>query len=177
MPKLRELLKEKSELEMTPMIDVTFLLLVFFLCTLRFKTLEGKLSAYLPKDVGSAPRASEPLEKVEVVIRVLEPGARLVPGSSLPREDGDPGRFVFGNDRRVEYGVATFATTDAAALAERLRSIRGQRLAARPLAPVPVSIDARAGTIASDVTRALDAVLEAGFTDVTFVAARDERTR
>ncbi len=34
------------------MIDVTFLLLIFFMCTLNFRTLEGHLSAYLPKDAG-----------------------------------------------------------------------------------------------------------------------------
>ncbi|MDF1837417.1 MAG: biopolymer transporter ExbD, partial [Planctomycetota bacterium] len=39
-------------MDMTPMIDVTFLLLIFFMCTLKFKVLEGKLTAYLPKDVG-----------------------------------------------------------------------------------------------------------------------------
>ena len=44
--------KETCDLPMTPMIDVTFLLLIFFMCTLKFKTLEGKLAAYLPKDVG-----------------------------------------------------------------------------------------------------------------------------
>jgi len=172
MPKLRDLANEKNELELTPMIDVTFLLLIFFLCTLRFKTLEGKLSAYLPKDVGVAPSPSEPLERVEVAIRVLEPGTRLVPGSAgVPRAPADPGRFVYGDDRRVQFAVATFVTSDVDALEERLGSIRRQRLAARPGAPVPLSIDALPGTIASDVTRVLDAVLAAGFTDVTFVGA------
>ena len=54
-------------MEMTPMIDVTFLLLIFFLCTIKFKTLEGKLSAYLPEGRGREhqPRA-EPKEKVEI---------------------------------------------------------------------------------------------------------------
>ena len=41
--------------DLTPMIDVTFLLLIFFLCSIQFKVLEGKLSTYLPKDVGGAP--------------------------------------------------------------------------------------------------------------------------
>ncbi|MEL6716433.1 MAG: biopolymer transporter ExbD, partial [Planctomycetota bacterium] len=46
---LAKIADEKHELEMTPMIDVTFLLLIFFMCTLKFKVLEGKLGAYLPK--------------------------------------------------------------------------------------------------------------------------------
>ncbi|MHC4597463.1 MAG: ExbD/TolR family protein [Planctomycetota bacterium] len=41
---------EPPELSMTPMIDVTFLLLVFFMVTSRFKTLEGKLSVFMPND-------------------------------------------------------------------------------------------------------------------------------
>ncbi|MHC4597460.1 MAG: ExbD/TolR family protein [Planctomycetota bacterium] len=40
------------EPNMTPMIDVCFQLLIFFMVTSKFKTLEGKLAAYLPKDKG-----------------------------------------------------------------------------------------------------------------------------
>lgn len=49
---LGKLANEQAEVDMTPMIDVTFLLLIFFMCTLHFKTLEGILQANLPKDVG-----------------------------------------------------------------------------------------------------------------------------
>ena len=41
-------------MDMTPMIDVVFLLIIFFLC-IDFKILEAKLPAYLPKDKGSQP--------------------------------------------------------------------------------------------------------------------------
>ena len=34
---------EPVETDMTPMIDVTFQLIIFFICTIKFKTLEGKL--------------------------------------------------------------------------------------------------------------------------------------
>jgi len=37
--RIKEINEEEHELEMTPMIDVTFLLLIFFMCTLKFKTL------------------------------------------------------------------------------------------------------------------------------------------
>lgn len=40
-------------MEFTPMIDVVFLLLIFFMCTLKFKTLESKLATYLPTDKGT----------------------------------------------------------------------------------------------------------------------------
>ncbi|MCI0342172.1 MAG: biopolymer transporter ExbD [Planctomycetales bacterium] len=41
-----------TDLNMTPMIDCVFQLLIFFMCATKFKTLEGKLLAYLPKDKG-----------------------------------------------------------------------------------------------------------------------------
>ncbi|MCI0342170.1 MAG: biopolymer transporter ExbD [Planctomycetales bacterium] len=40
------------DLNMTPMIDCVFQLLIFFMCATKFKTLEGKLLAYLPKTMG-----------------------------------------------------------------------------------------------------------------------------
>ncbi len=62
---------EATEADMTPMIDVTFQLIIFFICTIKFKTLEGKLETQLPKDVGvnSSP-VDILLEKVEIYINV-----------------------------------------------------------------------------------------------------------
>ncbi|MHC5209383.1 MAG: ExbD/TolR family protein [Planctomycetota bacterium] len=60
---------EEVDADMTPMIDVTFQLIIFFICTIKFKTLEGKLETQLPKDVGvnSAP-VDALLDKVEIYI-------------------------------------------------------------------------------------------------------------
>ena len=43
---------EDMIMDITPMIDVVFQLLIFFMVAAKFKTLEGKLLAYLPKDKG-----------------------------------------------------------------------------------------------------------------------------
>jgi len=60
---------EEVEMELTPMIDVVFLLLIFFIVTMKFKVLEGKLATELPKDVGvNAGEVEELLEKVEIKI-------------------------------------------------------------------------------------------------------------
>ena len=40
------------ELQMAPMIDVIFQLIIFFMCSIHFKSLEGKLYSYLPKEKG-----------------------------------------------------------------------------------------------------------------------------
>ena len=59
--------QEEADVDMTPMIDVVFLLIIFFLC-IDFKTLEAKLPAYLPKDKGSQTTESEPVEQLSVKI-------------------------------------------------------------------------------------------------------------
>ena len=92
MSRSKDLDRDECEMEMTPMIDVVFLLLIFFMCTLKFKTLEGKLSAYLPKDVGVRPIKQPPLDKVDILVRVSEPGTKLQPGKSpLDRQVYGPG--------------------------------------------------------------------------------------
>ena len=61
---------EEVPMELTPMIDVVFLLLIFFIVTIKFKVLEGKLETELPKDVGvNAGEVEELLEKIEIDIR------------------------------------------------------------------------------------------------------------
>ena len=74
---VEDMAKEEVKMDMTPMIDVVFQLIIFFMCNIKYKTLEGRLDAFLPKDVGvnSAP-ATQPPEKVEVVIKVVEIGER-----------------------------------------------------------------------------------------------------
>ena len=52
----------KAEADMTPMIDVVFLLLIFFMLATKFKMPEGTLRSYLPKNRGesnSRPMLSE----------------------------------------------------------------------------------------------------------------------
>jgi biopolymer transport protein ExbD len=66
--KTRNRAAEEVEMQMTPLIDVTFLLLIFFLCSIKFKMLDGKLAAYLPRNEGVNPSpVVEPfLEKINI---------------------------------------------------------------------------------------------------------------
>ena len=63
-------------LNMTPMIDIVFQLIVFFLLTLEFKDLDRRIDAQLPKDRGSPPTAQTPppLEKIRVKLFRVHPG-------------------------------------------------------------------------------------------------------
>ncbi|MGE4158432.1 MAG: ExbD/TolR family protein [Planctomycetota bacterium] len=55
---------KKTEGDMTPMIDCVFLLLIFFVVSCKFKTSEGHLDVFLPKDEGQS--ASRPVTAEEL---------------------------------------------------------------------------------------------------------------
>lgn len=104
-------IKEEIKMELTPMIDVTFLILIFFLCTLKFKTLEGKLLSYLPQDQGLTSKPDPiPKEDAEIRIRVprtewkknepLERTVQFMKGSTN-HEFGRSTGVVIGSDGRV----------------------------------------------------------------------------
>ncbi len=167
--KFDEIMDEKCELQMTPMIDVTFLLLIFFMCTLKFKVLEGKLGAYLPKDVGVNPQDAEPKEKVDIRLDVVTVGNKMRYDNesrrAVPYTQADADndlRFFYDDSRVVRYTVGPKRFTDLAEVTKALQSI----LAREP--DKEATIDPRTGVTNKDVVEALDAVMFAGYKNVTF---------
>ena len=63
----------EEELEITPMIDVVFLLLIFFIFATKFPKQEGKLEASLPSS-----RSSGKTESTIVVIEITGDGKLMV---------------------------------------------------------------------------------------------------
>jgi len=57
---------EQPTLNLTPMIDVVFLLLFFFMTVSRFSALEGMLPAKLPAQAAAAPTAEIPRTPLRV---------------------------------------------------------------------------------------------------------------
>ena len=171
MSMLQELVDDNCELEMTPMIDVTFLLLIFFLCTLKFKTLEGKLAAYLPKDVGVNSSDSEPRDKVEMTIWLVNEGEKRDPNDASKPWKGGEARFQYVN-RVVEYDINGFRTRDLDVLYEQIK----RRLEAAPSSEEKpdATIDPRTGTVYGDVVLVLDKAIEAEFESVTFVGSFED---
>src|SRR5215813_13085619 len=49
-------------INVVPMVDVIFCLCVFFMCSFKFKQLEGAFNSWLPKDKGSKGEPGEPKE-------------------------------------------------------------------------------------------------------------------
>ena len=152
--------------DMTPMIDVTFQLLIFFMLTIEFKTLEGKLAAYLPKDVGVNQTEAEPKEKVEIKIKVVEEGSKVDPFTpSMPWTGTGP--YKFGNDRVVTYSIGPRTTRDTEELRRRLQELY------RADPEQAATIDPQTGTVYEDVVEILDVAIQVGYEDITFIGARD----
>lgn len=149
--------------DLTPMIDVTFLILIFFMLTIRFRTLEGKLDAQLPKNVGVNPTHSEPIERARVVIEVLAEGTRLQADSDSAWNGRGPHRF--GPDRRLRYSCGPRSSEDIAAVSTYLRSLR-------ELDPTTeLVVDARGDTVYADAIAVIDMGSALGYQSITLAGA------
>ncbi len=74
------------EINVVPMVDVIFCLCLFFMCSMHFKQLEGKIETWLPKDrgVNAGPPASVVLEEIRVFMRWTESGTVRKVGNRSP---------------------------------------------------------------------------------------------
>ncbi len=128
--------------DLTPMIDVVFLLLVFFVCTMSFKVLQGRLDTELPKGVGpSAGEVVDLLEPIDLYVR------------------NDP--FARGGTRvRVGAGASYEVSKLPSVLA-----------AARAVAPeAPVVLHADDPVTHGQVVSVVDACLAGGLDAIRFAA-------
>jgi len=56
-------------INVVPMVDVIFCLCVFFMCSFKFKQIEGKFDSWLPKDKGlGAMSADQVITEIRVAI-------------------------------------------------------------------------------------------------------------
>ena len=166
---LEEIAEETYEMEMTPMIDVTFLLLIFFILTLKFKVLEGKLAAYLPKDVGVNTTQAEPIEKIEITIRVV-PGKEGVKVYATGEGVGQPWKGEKDRRFKIQEGTRELVYSIGPRKYDNVEDVRDRlKVLYKQNEERPSTIDARQGTYYADIVPILDATIEAGYTDITFV--------
>jgi hypothetical protein len=121
----------------------------------------------LPKDLGPQTTQAKPLDKVDIVIQVVQEGSKLGPHGNAPWLGHGP--FKYGPDRVVAYKIGAKEARDQAELRARLAVLH----AATP--ERAVTIDARANAVYDDLVTVLDCAVEAGFTDITFKGARSLR--
>ncbi|MBI4569237.1 MAG: biopolymer transporter ExbD [Planctomycetes bacterium] len=60
--------KAESQIDLTSMSDVTFMLIIFFVIATKFKEQENRIDANLPKDIGGATAPSVPMLNLSVKI-------------------------------------------------------------------------------------------------------------
>jgi len=131
-----------AEMNLTPMIDVTFLLLIFFLLQ-KWREPEGKLNAYLPKDKGPPPINIPQIDpEEELTIRV-----RFLPGTN-----------------RLVYTLGDIDYPRVVDLENKMRAL----YAINPEQPVTIDPDAKATY--ERVIWVLDACIRVGYSEIAFAA-------
>ena len=167
--------QEEAKADMTPMIDVVFLMIIFFIC-IDFKVLESKLDAFLPTNKGSQSTVVEPEEQLSIKIHVMEKGTpdySEYGGKGINPGTGRPNRFAL-KGHKVKWEVGPKPLYSIAAVKEEL-----VRIAESPSSMIPDKktggqklmscvIEAYPGTYYESVAKTNDAANAAGFTEVNF---------
>ena len=159
------------------MIDVTFLIIIFFLC-LEFKTLEGKLAANLPKDVGVNTSKAEPMEKLD--IRIVCPkggwGKKKLTDTVYAKNQR---RFeLIGH--KVYWYIGPKKVTTIPGLEKELRKQAKKKVLdpkTKTLKTKPITIKAGPGVTYGDVTAVVDIALDAKFEEITFGGGEGTRAQ
>ncbi len=161
---------EEVKPDMAPMIDVTFLLLIFFIVTLKFKVLEGRLDAALPKDMGTNTSPIEPIEKVDIKLFVHRRGT-MAPDPATASTTYKDGRLKHIVGRTIRYEVGASKFTDLAKLDQFLDQFaRTQEM----LDDTPITLDPRKNTVYGDIVVVLDVVIKKGFRKISFAGSFEE---
>ena len=175
-----------ADIDMTPMIDVVFLLIIFFLC-IDFKTLEAKLSSYLPKDKGSQSTPEEPVEQLSIMIVMDRWGDEITRNPNKPLIDPETRRknayALRGHRILWEVGPKRFDVLDKLL-------VELEKIAKDPTRLIPdkknpgkrklmaVVIEPRPGATYGDVATTVDAVTQSGFREINFgggLGRRDQK--
>ena len=143
-----------TELKMTPMIDVVFQLLIFFLVGTKFRVPEGELEAYLPRNG----RRVVDIRAIRVTLMVSQAGERNPNVPPAIRLDD------------TEVGSQTDSGTSMRWLERKLYLIVGTNKAM--LQKVPVIIEAEPHLAYRWVIATLDLCRKIGFHKVNFAASK-----
>ena len=172
---------EAFALNLTPMIDVVFQLIIFFMCAMKFKTLEKKIEAYLPKDRGMAKTPERIEERVTIKVVLKQEQNEGVPHFWLFNEDvgrigSDTGVRRLPSDavytkaeqkRKYEADHKAFWNRYVANKVKLLQDRIEEHYKRDPT--LPGQIDAGPHVRHEYVVAVLDAFMRAGMTEITFV--------
>ena len=186
---------EEAEMDMTPMIDIVFQLLIFFLLSAKFIALEGQLSSYLPKDRGLQASFSK-IEPDEVIFflewvadpvnektgRVRcqtinykpNPGAPSGADHEFESQDATGGQVEYGPDRQlVEYGeprMPGYHIPNFTNIEDYLNFRHGLYETKGSGKSIPVTINVKDNVPMQMVANIVDICTRIGITNVTIAA-------
>ena len=161
---------DDSQLNMTPMIDIVFQLILFFLFSLRFKALDYRIDTSLPKGRGLEPtyKPVDPLPSLRAtIVRVTA---------------DDPSK----TRTKVKIGGSEWILPDLATGGDAARDFTFRAIEARLLElhrgnsrPGEIACPDPTGSLVphGDVIRVLDSFLGAGIAEVNFEGARSPLPR
>ena len=164
--KQQAVVSEEAYMDMTPMIDVVFLLIIFFLC-IDFKILEAKLPAYLPKDKGSQSEDTEPQEQLRIKIVCDVVGTREL------RPRAEVAFRLVGH--LIHYEVGPKRIDNLADLEDELLDIKADDTRRVPDLKNPgqtklmdVVVEPGIDAVYADVAPCVDTILSVGFDNINF---------
>ena len=146
---LRPYRRPHPDINLTPLIDVVFLLLIFFMVSTTFKD-EARLRVQLPQAQGEEAPAQEP-EQIRILI-------------------DQAGNFFVDDRALVDRDLLTLVRALNGALGER--PIEGTDEDPAKRKDLPVLIQADAKTPHQAVMTAMDAAAEVGLRRIAFAATR-----
>ena len=147
---------EKIEFNMTPMIDIVFNLIIFFMLMPSFEAKEGYLPTNLPSTTGVQDKQRIDENSIRIDLQHVEPYEDVANRKEC---------IIFINRDEIK---------DNAALRQRLREARdrimgsGGEKAMETLKKVPVTISPDMVIWQKHVVAAFDAAIDAGFVNIRF---------
>jgi biopolymer transport protein ExbD len=179
---------EAFDINLTPMIDVVFQLIIFFMCAMKFKTLEKKIEAFLPKDRGleATPQRIEERQEIKVTIKQeLDEGVPhfVMFGEDIGRTASDNGvpRLKKPDDLRSGTEIEAWDAKRAAFWNRHIKDklVKVQEEIERLFdtdKTLPGQIDAGPNVRHEYVVAVLNCFMAAGMTDITFVGTPPPRS-
>jgi biopolymer transport protein ExbD len=165
----REAMDERPDINMTPMVDCVFQLLIFFMLACRFRTSEEHIKAFLPKNRGLGTKGVASIHLQEIRVKLLW----VDPNSQKETKDPDKGRVLLKvKDKNFRWVTNQFGET-LPDYEELYKLILEQQRAFVPrgiFQSQPVIVDARPLVPFKHVVQALNACVRAKITDITFAA-------